>query len=254
MAVVSETRQEPLGLPGTLGDDTGLDLSIKDLEVEKAYAELLARTGGPHELKKWFTEAGFLLNFPLQQNHTADETTVESKEKLLTLSQRFKEIGLISCSYELEDIEANLEKWECCICLLKYQERWGNHYWRNKWAKQCRGTVLFVNPEDQSDVRCLSYKLERGAEVSTRRHVEEGIGETQDLKDGRVSIFDDDTIRTCDTLAKGGVIFGHLSSKGDGSYFSVTLARGLKGQIWDAVTDGFGSEAEGQGVRCSAWH
>lgn len=227
------------------GDDTGLDPEIKDLEVEAAYATLLARAGGPYELKEWFVEAGFILNFPLAQKkqHMVESDKKQMKEKLLALAQRFKESSLITGTYEsISDIETNLEKWECCVCLLKYQERWGNRYWRNKWAKQARGTVLFINPEDQSDVRCISYKLERGAEVSTRRHAEEGIGETQDLKEGRISIFDDETIRTCTTLAKGGAISGHLSSKGDGSYFGVTLARGLLGQIWDAVTDGFASD------------
>ncbi|CAK9105730.1 unnamed protein product [Durusdinium trenchii] len=245
-AAMSVSKQED-GFQPTLGDDTGLDPSIKDLEVETMYATLLARTGGPYELKQWFTEAGFLLSFPLSPKNqtTAEETLLseqQRKENLVALSQRFREIGVITGSYELLDIEANLEKWECCVCLLRYQDRWGNRYWRNKWAKQARGTVLFINPEDQSDVRCISYKLERGAEVSTRQHREEGIDETQDLKEGRVAIFDDDTIHTCVTLAKGGAITGHLSSKGDGSYFGVTLACGLKGQIWDAITDGFGSD------------
>lgn len=222
---------------------------LKKLKISKsqaAYATLLARAGGPYELKEWFVEAGFILNFPLAQKkqHMVDSDKKQMKEKLLALAQRFKESSLITGTYEsISDIETNLEKWECCVCLLKYQERWGNRYWRNKWAKQARGTVLFINPEDQSDVRCISYKLERGAEVSTRRHAEEGIGETQDLKEGiGISIFDDETIRSCTTLAKGGAISGHLSSKGDGSYFGVTLARGLLGQIWDAVTDGFASD------------
>ena len=37
-------------------------------------------------------------------------------------------------------------KFETSIVLLKYYERWGAHYWQNRWAREMRGVVLFVCP------------------------------------------------------------------------------------------------------------
>ncbi len=78
---------------------------------------------------------------------------------------------------------------------------------------------------------------------------ENGIMETQDIDttesvtlDAAFSILDDDQIDTCQRLVHNKPIIGHLSSKGDGSLMTVTLYRGKKLQIMNALINAFGSD------------
>ena len=140
-----------------------------------------------------------------------------------------------------DQILANLERWHASIAVVKYMDgRNGNAMWRNRWAKQARGVVLFVNPDITSDVRVLSYKLPRGAEVKTFLHGKWGVEETQDFAGDAYSHLDDWTIRTCDRLLHGGCIKGHLSFKGDGSLFTLTLARGKAAELWRPILELWG--------------
>ena len=112
-------------------------------------------------------------------------------------------------------ILANLERWGAAIAVVRYIDgKNGSSMWRHRWAKQARGTVLFAHPEDLSDVRVLSYKLPRGAEVKSFLHTKWGVEETQDFVGDAYSHLDDWTIKTCDRLMRGGSIRGHLSFKG----------------------------------------
>ena len=135
-------------------------------------------------------------------------------------------------------ILANLESWGAALAVVRYIDgKNGNAMWRNRWAKQARGTVLFVNPEDLGDVRVLSFKLPRGAEVKSFLHTDWGVEQTQDFEGDAYSHLDDWTIKTCDCLRVGGSISGYLSFKGDGALFTLTLATGRAAELWQPILE-----------------
>ncbi|GAG24275.1 unnamed protein product, partial [marine sediment metagenome] len=175
------------------------------------------------------------------------------ESKLPDLAAELHKHGVTSTS-DLDSI-----KLKTSFVILKYKEMPGPHYWQNVWAKQCRGTILFVNPE-VTEVTCLNYKLPRGAEVMSSYQQKSGITETQDIGtidesaaaaatataeatlDSAFSILDDYQIDTCQKLIHNKPIVGHLSSKGDGSLMTVTLYQGSKLKIMNALINAFGSD------------
>jgi hypothetical protein len=94
--------------------------------------------------------------------------------------------------------------------------------WYYKWARQARGTILYIN---NNVATVISQKLQRGAECLTMMHHQAGIDATEntffddDLKD-----FDENQIYTMKALRYGEENYnGYLSSKSDGSLLAVTI-------------------------------
>lgn len=103
--------------------------------------------------------------------------------------------------------------------VIKYFEKPGAMYWRYKWAKQCRGIVVYIDYIGRTSI--VSFKLPRGAEILTGVHIDTGIDETQDLNPRSIGNLDDAQQEICKVMTTGGDLEGHLTSKADGSLFIV---------------------------------
>ena len=204
-----------------------IDPLISQLNIVELYmVKYMEYDGDFLRIQLWFEKQGFLATYPYRND--------SYESKLPGFAAELHKQGVTSTS-DLDPL-----KLKTSFVILKYKEMPGPHYWKNMWAKQCRGTVLFVNPET-SEVTCLNYKLPRGAEVMSSYQQKSGITETQDI-DESFSILDDDQIDTCERLVRNEPICGHLSSKGDGSLMTVTLYQGKKLHIMNALINTFGSD------------
>ena len=117
------------------------------------------------------------------------------------------------------------------VVIIRYLE--GCDFWKAKWARQSRGIVLFQLEENKPtfvNIKCL---LQRGAEILTKLHTEQGIYETQDLDTSHASIFDARQTKVIDALASRKEINGYLTSKCDGSLLGVSL---YSGKMKDIMT------------------
>lgn len=106
------------------------------------------------------------------------------------------------------------------VIRIKYLEH--NKLWKAKWARQCRGIILFLN--DDNIIIPIKYHLQRGAEVLTQNHIKSGISDTNDMThDDKINnIFDNDQCNVMKKLSSGGNINGVLSFKSDGSLFGLS--------------------------------
>jgi len=235
-------------IEGTPGNDDGLDPLTKDLDIHEFHAHLQKTfAGDPGSVKEWYKSEGFSCGYPLLPRHKQQLSEEEAAARFLEvfgpLAAHWAAIGLVSEAFATSSqILANRDRWGAAVAVIRYHDgQNGNCMWRNRWAKQARGTVLFANPEDMRDVRVLSFKLPRGAEVKTFLHTERGVAETQDFVGNAYDHLDDWTIKTCDCLRMGGKIRGHLSFKGDGSLMTFTLATGRAAQLWLPILELWGS-------------
>ncbi|CAE7642649.1 FEN1, partial [Symbiodinium microadriaticum] len=235
-------------IEGTLGNDDGLDPMTKDMDIQEFHVHLQRTFGGdPEKLKEWYKSEGFLCGYPLlpgrKEPMSEEDAAASFLEVFGPLATRWAAIGLVSeASATSSQILANRDRWGAALVVIRYMDgKNGNCMWRNRWAKQARGTVLFANPEDISDVRVLNFKLPRGAEVKTFLHTERGVSETQDFVGNAYNHLDDWTIKTCDCLRMGGKIRGHLSFKGDGSLMTFTLVTGSAAELWQPILELWGS-------------
>ncbi len=227
---VDFTTEQPTTLKG---DDTGLDMSLVHMNITELYALLLTRfNGDKSQVRTWFHEAGFKCNFSLWNRDS--EISDEYKANMKTWAKVLHDRGIIKSS------DVDITTLETSFVVIRYHELHGNRFWRYRWAKQCRGIVLFVNPIT-GEVTNMSYKLPRGAEVMTGMHKASGIDDTQDVKNGSVKILDDEQIDTCVRLIENRTINGCLSSKGDGSLFSATLHSGKALDVMLSAVEVFGT-------------
>jgi len=108
------------------------------------------------------------------------------------------------------------------VVCIKYIDT--NRCWE-KWARQCRGTVLYLNDSDR--LVPIKFMMERGAEILTNMHVKQKIDETQDIVSVRdLSIFDSVQQETMNLLLDNKPISGVMTGKVDGSLCAVTIYRG----------------------------
>jgi len=97
--------------------------------------------------------------------------------------------------------------------------------WNTRWARQCRGTIVYISPENgEKKVRCVKRLLQRGAEMLTTAH-EQGTA-TQEMSGNGLTThqFDEtqEAIRELLTSDRSELI-GYVSGKRDGSLLGITL-------------------------------
>lgn len=212
----------------------GIDPATMNLSIVKYYPYLLTKfADNAEEVAKYLGQEGFIATFTFgSANYTP--------EMLAKLGLAFKEAGVVSVDF---DVNQNLSKVKTSIVVLKYMEIPGARYWKNVWAKQCRGVVLFVNPETL-DVTVLNYKLPRGAEVLTGMHASSNISESQDInvKKGTADVLDAEQQDTFERLSQNNDIEAVLTSKADGSLLVVTAYSGKTLHIMKCFVDTFGGD------------
>jgi hypothetical protein len=238
----------------------GVDAETKDLHVTQMYTWLLnTYKGNRVEINKHLYTRGFLHHSFLEKNINKENLekniNKENKDlgvsedadngtflkKLELLSEKWYENSIVKQKHLAEEFRSDknlLESYTNSIVLLKYIELYGARFWQNVWAKDMRGVVLFIHPET-NDVKCLSYKLPRGAEVATNmcKNVE-----TQDIKSGKFNILDLEQQDTCNKLINGSSVDLHLTAKADGSLLVITSFIGEALRIVKPIVDIFGSE------------
>lgn len=235
-------------------DTFGVDEETKNMNIVQFYRHLLIKYSNNriqiHEFLRTmgrpeFGCCGFLQTAFLEKSYKSMSTSEKNEycSLLSKLSSEWAKSGIISIAHSANEFETQQslrESYAQSVVTLKYFDLNGARFWRNCWAKETRGTVLFINPESL-DVKILSFKLPRGAEVSTGMTIKKGI-ETQDVKHNKTSILDDEQKDTCAKLCKNMPIRLHLTSKADGSLFVINTYTGSALSIMKPIVEYFGSE------------
>lgn len=112
--------------------------------------------------------------------------------------------------------------------------------WKPKWARQCRGVILFL--DDDNIIKCIKYQLQRGAEVLTGLQIKNGQHDTQDLDIKNISHLSNTQQETIKLLASKSQIDGFLSFKCDGSLIGITLYSGKFYDIAKLWVEQFGDD------------
>ncbi|VBB18570.1 hypothetical protein YASMINEVIRUS_1033 [Yasminevirus sp. GU-2018] len=247
----------PSASSGLAEDDVddlfGVDPATKDMNVLEIYRHLMDTYSGDRTQIREFLRTlngsipgknGFMHNSVIEKSFDA----MDEKERtvycsaLAKLSVDWCINGVISKSHTADEFASSpdtREKFVHSLVVLKYFEQYGARFWQNVWAKEMRGTTLFISPEDGS-VKILSLKLLRGAEAVTGMVSKNNL-ETQDVKPGKIKILDEEQKDTCTRLCSNSPIKMHLTSKGDGSLMIVNAYTGSALKIMLPVVMNFGS-------------
>ena len=89
-----------------------------------------------------------------------------------------------------------------------------NQIWAPAWAREARGRFYYISDEE---VISLKDGLQRGVEILTKAHMEDGVSETQDISDQKLDKFDKCQQKTLKTFTGDNAINGYLTGKVDGS-------------------------------------
>jgi Ni2+-binding GTPase involved in maturation of urease and hydrogenase len=122
------------------------------------------------------------------------------------------------------------------VVMIKYLE--SCFVWRYKWARQCRGVMLYLDNED--NIVCIKYQLPRGAEVLTGLHIVNGIDNTQDISIKHIDHLDDKQQQVIHKLAGRQAVDGYLSFKNDGSLLSVEFYSGKYYSVMENIINKYG--------------
>lgn len=240
-------------------DEFGVDPLTKDMNIVEFYKHLMNVYSDDKKMIREFLRTlgsdhglSFMTNVFLEKsfkNEDSEQELLEHCEKLSLLSKEWNESGIINEFFETDQLTSNeVERFEMSqyVVTLKYFEQYGARFWKNVWAKEMRGTNLFTNYKT-GDVRLLSYKLPRGAEVVTGM-VTKSSFDTQDVKHGKIKILDDEQIDTCVRLncdlenSDRSSIRLHLTSKADGSLLIVNVYTNEALKIMVPLVRYFGSD------------
>lgn len=244
------------GVDMHVNDIVGVDPETRDMDLVQFIRHIYKKYNGDHEQIREFLRTlggthacGFMYNPYIRENWDT-MTYDEQRHHCLQLSKLsiLWHRSRICKNYYLDgkfmrDPQLR-SRYEFSLVTLKYFEQWGARFWQNKWAKEMRGTLVFINPDSTPDkvlIKVMAFKLPRGAEVMTGMHKSSGINETQDIKD-KVTIFDKEQIHTCECLATKSPINLYLTSKGDGSLLAITLFSGSCINIIEPVISLFGDD------------
>lgn len=106
------------------------------------------------------------------------------------------------------------------IIKIKYIEN--NKLWKFKWARQCRGVILYL--ADDNKIIALKHQLNRGAELLTQSHIDDKITKTQDViyTPEHIELLDDNQQKIIKQILNNDDIEGILSFKSDGSLLAIT--------------------------------
>jgi hypothetical protein len=221
-------------------NDIDPDLEFAHLNLQQYTQRVIQRVmqkivDNGEDLNDHFSEKGFKVSNPLYQSpeHLANTSATDRLAyygALARLTDLFAEAGILETAYDMRQLmddpalAASISK---SLALIKYSDAlYGERFWKNKWARQARGTVIFVHPTTKV-VSVLSYKLQRGAEVVTGQQKKAGIEETENIIGGVTSIFDDEQQATIDALLEEKAIETFATSKGDGSLSVWTVYTGF---------------------------
>lgn len=232
-------------------DVWGVDPLTKSMNVVEFYSHLLKKYSGDRAQIREFLKTlggeypcGFMHNAFFEKSYGSMDAKEQDDfclklEALSTAWVKAKYTKTVRTAQEFLSDDGLREAYMNSIVVVKYFEQYGARFWQNAWAKEMRGTVLFVNPETH-DVRC-AVKLNRGAEAITGMVSKMGL-ETQDVKPGKVQILDEEQKDTCIRLCVGKPIDMHLTSKGDGSLLVVTSFTETMRDVMIPVIELFGTE------------
>lgn len=225
----------------------GIDPKTKDMNVVEFYTHLLNSFKNDRpQIIEYLRILGFVHNSFFASRDGMNGTKNPTKnpmdeinyERLATISEQWHKSGIVSKAVSIDELKSNpkiLSSYAHSVVILRYFDLWGARYWQNRWAKECRGVALFVNPETNR-VKLLSYKLPRGAEMVTGMVKNEGL-ETQDVKNNRIDIFDDEQKDTCTRLLGRQPLKCHLLSKADGSLFVMNIYTGEALEIMKPILE-----------------
>jgi hypothetical protein len=231
-------------------DMFGIDPLTKDMNVVEYYTHLLQRFSSDRtKIREYLLtldagyQCGFLSTPFIEKSFSSmdNKEQLEFCKKLEQLSSSWKSSGIVQSNQKANEFMQDTkirESYTHSIQTLKYLEQYGARFWQ-KWAKEMRGAVLFINPETE-EISVLSYKLPRGAEVITGMVSKMEI-ETQDVKPGKVKILDPEQQDTCIRLCDGDDIDIHLTAKGDGSLLVINTFTGRSMEIMRPVVEIFGT-------------
>ena len=229
----------------------GIDQNTKNMTIDQYYQNVLdINQGNVEAIKTHFLSLGFTVSFPLvlKVNNSANNLTDVDKneyyDKMALLSQHFMEKKITNISYSSDQFKESLEltlRYASCVVVIKYIDgQYGARFWQNVWARDARGTCLFIHPITNR-VMVLSSKLPRGAEAVTGMVIKKNL-ETQDLKGHGYDILDDEQRDTCKRLHTDDEINAHLTSKSDGSLMVINCYQNIAIHIVNPIIQLFGSE------------
>ena len=97
-----------------------------------------------------------------------------------------------------------------------------NNIWKPKWAREARGRFYYL---DQNNVIELKYGLQRGIEILTKAHRDNGIINTQDIDETNVceSKFDDTQNMILNKFKGNNLFKSYISAKVDGSLIIINV-------------------------------
>jgi hypothetical protein len=228
--------------------DAGVDLDLRFSHLNlREYVQMLVDSGA--DINEHFGIIGFKVSNPLFQKPESLGSLPTSERlryygALARLTELFVENGVMERAYTIRELmddpelAASISK---SLMLVKYIDAlYGPRFWKNKWARQARGTVLFVHPITKV-VSVLSYKLQRGAEVVTGQQKKSGVEETENWS-GDNSIFDAEQVATIEALLDEKPIETFATSKGDGSLCIFSVFAGAAKIVMGCIIEAFGSD------------
>lgn len=260
-AVTQTETKITTSLSNTDDEVAGVDAKTKNMNLQEYYRHLLEEYKGDRaKIRDHLRilpgctdyQNGFMHNSVFSTTLSKDYDLSTSQEalesnkrtmcqKLATLSIAWVTTGTTKIVRTFDDFMSDAKLYEAYVnslVIIKYFESYGARFWQNTWAKEMRGSVLFVNPETL-EVKVLSFKLPRGAEVITGMIKKSGI-DTQDLRQGKVSILDVEQQDTCERICSGKPIIMDLTSKGDGSLLVINMYSGDDLNIVVPIIENFG--------------
>ena len=236
-------------------DIFGIDPTTKGMNACQFIAHLMERFSGDRSQVKEFLRTlggdskmtNFYMNSYLEKSWNKSLPPEEQREfltKVSKLSEAWKAAGIIDRSFTVDELVSDAsirDRILKSVCLYKYNDAvHGAQAWQNDWAPEMRGTVLFINPVS-GDIKILSYKLPRGPEVLTGMTTNNNL-ETQDVRNGRITILGAENQDTCERLCTNQEINMHLSFKADGSLCVMNCYTGSALQIMLPLVQIFGTD------------
>jgi len=95
-----------------------------------------------------------------------------------------------------------------------------NKIWNTKWSREARGRFYYINKDETIT---LKDGLQRGAELLTKAHIEDGVNDTQDMADKNIDMFDERQKTIMRKFTGVNEINGVLTGKVDGSLIEINI-------------------------------
>ena len=136
------------------------------------------------------------------------------------------ELRLLKEFFEFNHYNIKVEEFEDAtlryVIMIKYIDR-VNQLWKPRWAREARGRGYAISWA--GDVYEIKSSLNRGAELLTKAHLEEGVDDTQDIHDWKFDILDmhqQTIVKMFNTKDDVPIEDAYITQKVDGSLLVVT--------------------------------